>query len=338
VEVVDLREELKAGNRSIFSRALQRAMRETLEADQQVILFLNRRGAATFVLCRDCGHVLRCPRCEMPLTFHAADEALVCHQCDRRQPNPDKCPACRGSRIRYFGLGTERVEAVVRDMFPDARPLRWDLDTASARGSHTAFLQQLIDGRANVLVGTQMIAKGLDLPRVTLVGIVSADTALFLPDFRAAERTFQLLAQVAGRAGRSPLGGRVILQTYNPDLPVIRAAAAHDYAAFYRDELAARREGRYPPFKRLARLIFAGSGAERARCEAERMAKVLRTHVARRGEPGVEVVGPAPCFYPKLRGQHRWHILLRADEPEALLRPITLPLGWRVDVDPVDLL
>jgi primosomal protein N' (replication factor Y) len=338
VEVVDLREELKAGNRTIFSRALQRAIRETLDAGQQIMLFLNRRGAATFVLCRDCGHVMRCSRCEMPLTFHAGEDALLCHHCNRRYPNPDRCPVCGSSRIRYFGLGTERVEAVVRDMFPDARPLRWDMDTARARGSHAVFLQQFVDGRANVLVGTQMIAKGLDLPRVTLVGVISADTALYLPDFRAAERTFQLLLQVAGRAGRSPLGGRVILQTYNPDLPVIRAAAAHDYATFYRDELAARRAGRYPPFKRLARLVFTGSGAERARREAERMAQVLRVHIARRGEPGVEIVGPAPCFYRRLRGQHRWHILIRADEPERLLRPIPLPLGWRVDVDPVDLL
>jgi primosomal protein N' (replication factor Y) len=338
VEVVDLREELKAGNRTIFSRALQRAMRQTLDAGQQIMLFLNRRGAATFVLCRDCGHVMRCSRCEMPLTFHAGEDVLLCHHCNRSYPNPDRCPACGSSRIRYFGLGTERVEAVVRDMFPDARPLRWDMDTARARGSHAAFLQQFVDGRANVLVGTQMIAKGLDLPRVTLVGVVSADTALYLPDFRAAERTFQLLLQVAGRAGRSPLGGRVILQTYNPDLPIIRAAAAHDYATFYRDELAARREGRYPPFKRLARLLFTGSGAARARREAERMAQVLRTHIARRGEPGVEIVGPAPCFYRRLRSQHRWHILVRADEPERLLRRIPLPLGWRVDVDPVNLL
>jgi primosomal protein N' (replication factor Y) len=338
VEVVDLREELKAGNRTIFSRALQRAIRETLDAGQQIMLFLNRRGAATFVLCRDCGHVMRCSRCEMPLTFHAGEDMLLCHHCNRSYPNPDRCPACGSSRIRYFGLGTERVEAVVHDMFPDARPLRWDMDTARARGSHAAFLQQFVDGRANVLVGTQMIAKGLDLPRVTLVGVVSADTALYLPDFRAAERTFQLLMQVAGRAGRSPLGGQVILQTYNPDLPIIRAAAAHDYATFYRDELADRREGRYPPFKRLARLLFTGSGAARARREAERMAQVLRVHIARRGEPDVEIVGPAPCFYRRLRGQHRWHILVRADEPEGLLRPIPLPLGWRVDVDPVDLL
>ena len=338
VEVVDLREELKAGNRSIFSRSLQRAMRQTLDAGQQVILFLNRRGAATFVLCRDCGHVLRCSRCEMPFTYHAGENLLVCHHFNRHQANPDRCPACHGSRIRYFGLGTERVEAVVRELFPHASPLRWDLDTAQARGSHAAFLQHFVEGRANVLVGTQMIAKGLDLPRVTLVGVISADTALYLPDFRAAERTFQLLMQVAGRAGRSPLGGRVILQTYNPDLAVIRAAAGHDYQGFYQDELAARREGGYPPFKRLARLIFTGSGADRARREAERMAKALRMHVARRGEPGVEIVGPAPCFYRRLRGQYRWHILLRASQPEELLRPLYLPLGWRVDIDPLDLL
>ncbi len=338
VQVVDLREELKAGNRSIFSHALQHAIRETLAADQQVLLFLNRRGTATFVLCRDCGHVMRCPRCEVPLTYHEGEEALICHHCNRRHPDPDRCPVCDSTRIRYFGLGTERVEAAIREMFPDAHPLRWDLDTARGRGSHAAFFQQLIDGRANLLVGTQMIAKGLDLPRLTLVGIISADTALYLPDFRAAERTFQLLTQVAGRAGRSPLGGRVILQTYNPDLPVIRAAAAHDYAAFYRDELIARRDGRYPPFKRLARLVFTGSGAERAQREAEGMARALQTYIARQGAPGVEIVGPAPCFYRRLRGQHRWHIVIRAKEPEDLLRPFRLPLGWRVDVDPVDFL
>jgi primosomal protein N' (replication factor Y) len=338
VDVVDLREELRAGNRTIFSRALQQAIRETLNARQQVLLFLNRRGAATFVLCRDCGYVLRCPRCGVPLTFHAGDMALVCHHCSRCEPNPERCPVCQSNRIRYFGLGTERVEAVVRETFPDARPLRWDLDTARARGSHAAFFQQMIAGDVNILIGTQMIAKGLDLPRVTLVGVISADTALYLPDFRAAERTFQLLMQVAGRAGRSPLGGRVILQTYNPDLPVIRAATRHDYAAFYRDELAARREGRYPPFKRLARLVFTGSGADRARREAERMARALRAYAARLGEPGVDLVGPAPCFYPRLRGQYRWQLLVRADQPEAWLRPIAIPLGWRVDIDPVDLL
>ncbi len=338
VEVVDLSQELKAGNPSIFSRSLQDAIRDTLAADQQVILFLNRRGTATFVLCRDCGHVMTCSRCQMSLTFHAADEALICHHCNRRQANPNQCPVCQTRRIRYFGLGTERVEAAVRDMFPTARPLRWDRDTARARGSHEAFLSQFVEGQANVLIGTQMIAKGLDMPRVTLVGVISADTALFLPDFRAAERTFQLLVQVAGRAGRSPLGGRVIIQTYHPELPLIRAAAAHDYGAFCRNELVDRHQGHYPPFKRLARLVFTGSGARRAEEEAEGMAQTLKAHSARQGEPGVEIVGPAPCFYGKLRGQHRWHIVIRANEPEAVLRPITLPLGWRVDVDPTDFL
>lgn len=336
VQVVDLRAELKAGNVSIFSRALQAAVRQTLAAGQQVILFLNRRGMATFVMCRDCGHVMSCPRCRLPLTFHAADEALTCHHCSHRQPNPTLCPACKSQRIRYFGLGTERVEAAVREMFPNARPLRWDQDTTRVRGSHAAYLEQFVEGRANVLIGTQLIAKGLDLPRVTLVGVISADTALFLPDFRAAERTFQLLTQVAGRAGRSPLGGRVIIQTYRPDLPVIQAAALHDYATFYRAELAARREGHYPPFKRLARLVFSGAGRARAQEQAEALATTLRREVAQRGYPSVEIVGPAPCFHPVLEGQYRWHIIVRADRPEVVLRNLPLPLGWRVDIDPVE--
>lgn len=338
VHIVSLSEELKAGNRSILSRLLQQAIQQTLDAGQQVILFLNRRGTATFVLCRDCGYVVRCARCRIPLTYHEGQDRLICHHCNRRQANPTRCPQCRSQRIRYFGIGTERVETTVREMFPQARVLRWDADTARLRGSHEAFLQDFISGRANVLVGTQMIAKGLDLPRVTLVGVISADIALYLPDFRAAERTFQLLMQVAGRAGRSPLGGQVIIQTYHPELPLIQAAARHDYALFYRDELCHRRQANYPPFKRLARLIYVGSGAERAQHEAERMAQQVRLHVARTGIPGVEVIGPAPCFYERLGGDYRWHILIRADQPEEVLRPVTLPIGWRVDIDPVDLL
>ncbi len=338
VEIVDLAAELKAGNTSIFSRALQQGIRETLAAGQQVILFLNRRGSATFVMCRDCGHVMDCSRCHMPLTFHAADEALVCHHCNRRYPIPTHCPECNSPRIRYFGLGTERVEETVRTLFPKARTLRWDQDTARARGSHQAFLERFASGQADILIGTQMIAKGLDMPLVTLVGIISADTALYLPDFRAAERSFQLLTQVAGRAGRSPLGGRAIIQTYHPDLPLVRAAAQHDYETFYQDELRARHEGRYPPFKRLARLIYSGSGEKRVETEAERLAAELKQFVARRGEPGVSIIGPAPCYYRQLRGQHRWHLVVRADEPEVLLFDFPLPAGWRVDVDPLDFL
>lgn len=339
VEVVDLREELKAGNRTIFSRTLQDAIRETLDRGEQVILFLNRRGTASFVICRDCGFVMHCPRCETTLTYHANDEMMVCHYCGYRQRPPSRCPQCRGERIRYFGLGTERVEQTVKKMFPKAQTIRWDQDTTRQKGSHDLFLQHFSAGRANVMVGTQMVAKGLDLPLVTLVGVISADTALYLPDFRAAERTFQLLMQVAGRAGRSPLGGRVIVQTYNPDQVAIEAAANHDYIGFYQAELAFRREQRYPPFKRLALLLYSAPGADRSRADAFRVARRLRQHIDRWGLPAVEVIGPTPDYVHRVRSQYRWHILLRADDPAGVLRPLLpLPQGWRVDVDPVTLL
>ena len=339
VEVVDLREELKAGNRTIFSRALQDAMRETLQREEQVILFLNRRGTASFVICRDCGYVMRCPRCDTTLTYHASGELMICHFCGHRERTPEQCPQCHNERIRYFGLGTQRVEEAVKRMFPQAHTIRWDWDTTRRQGSHDVFLQHFMAGRANVMVGTQMVAKGLDLPLVTLVGVISADTALYLPDFRAAERTFQLLMQVAGRAGRSPLGGRVIIQTYNPDQVAIEAASQHDYRGFYQTELAFRQEQRYPPFKRLALLLYNGPGPERSAAEAHQLAERLRLHVARRGLPAVEIIGPTPSYVPRLRSQFRWHILLRAHDPAAVLRPLLpLPQGWRVDIDPVTLL
>jgi primosomal protein N' (replication factor Y) len=339
VEIVDLREELKAGNRTIFSRALQEAMRETLRRDEQVILFLNRRGAASFVICRDCGYVLRCPRCDTTLTYHASGELMMCHYCGHCEKTPERCPQCHSERIRYFGLGTQRVEEAVKTMFPQAQTIRWDWDTTRRQGSHDLFLQHFLTGRANVMIGTQMVAKGLDLPLVTLVGVISADTALYLPDFRAAERTFQLLMQVAGRAGRSPLGGRVIVQTYNPDQPAIVAASQHDYLGFYQTELAFRQEQRYPPFKRLALLLYSGSGPERSAEEAHRLAERLRLYVDRQGLPAVEIIGPTPSYVPRVRSQYRWHILLRANDPADVLRPLMpLPQGWRVDVDPVTLL
>ncbi|MEA3459880.1 MAG: primosomal protein N', partial [Chloroflexota bacterium] len=334
VEVVDMRQELKAGNRSIFSRALQRAMAEALARNQQVILFLNRRGAATFVMCRDCGHVLKCPRCDVPLTYHAAEEALVCHHCNRRYPMPKTCPNCGSYRIKYFGVGTQRVEAVVRRLFPKARTLRWDRDTTGGKLSHEELLADFINHEADVLVGTQMIAKGLDLPLVTLVGVVSADTALHLPDFRAAERTFQLLTQVAGRAGRSILGGKVIVQTYTPEHYSIDMASQHDYQSFYERELEFRRQQGYPPFKRLAKLVYFHSNRERCREEAERMHRILINKIARLGLPGVDLIGPVPCFFSRVRGRYRWQIVIRAPEPQVLLRDVALPLGWQVDIDP----
>lgn len=338
VRVVDLRQELRAGNRSIFSRALQEALGRTLSAGEQAILFLNRRGAATFVLCRDCGYVARCPHCDVPLTHHhlSSTGRLVCHHCNYRQPAPTRCPVCGGKRIRYFGLGTERVEQEIRQRWPEARLVRWDRDTASG-ADHERFLQAFVDHRADVLVGTQMIAKGLDLPRVTLVGVISADTALYLPDYRAAERTFQLLAQVAGRAGRSRRGGRVIVQSYNPEHYAIQAAARHDYAAFYRQEMAYRRELGYPPFGRLVALRFSDRDADRCQAAASRLGRWLAAEI-RRTESQVEMIGPVPCFFHRIGGKYRWHIVLRGPDPLPLLRDVALPRGWRVDVDPLNLL
>jgi primosomal protein N' (replication factor Y) len=350
VRIVDLRQELLAGNRSIFSRALQEGLRQTLAAGEQAILFLNRRGTATFVLCRDCGYVARCPNCDVPLTYHyplrvagaspagrtAQAERLVCHHCSHREPAPAQCPECGGWRIRHFGLGTERVEETVHESFPDARLLRWDRGTASGL-DHERFLQAFVDHRADVLIGTQMIAKGLDLPLVTLVGVISADTALHLPDFRAAERTFQLLTQVAGRAGRSRRGGRVLIQTYNPEHYAIEAASRHDYAGFYRQELSYRRQLGYPPHSRLIALRFSDRDPHRCRAEAERLGRWLAAESHRLGLPA-DLIGPAPCFFSRVLGRYRWQILVRAPDPRPLLHDIALPWGWSVDVDPIDLL
>lgn len=343
VRIVDMREELKAGNRGIFSRALQEALREVLDKNQQAILFLNRRGAATFVMCRDCGHVLKCRRCEVPLTYHlhrygAGEPQLVCHHCNRHEPVPQTCPNCGSKRIKFFGTGTQRVEATVQELFPEARTLRWDRDTTGGKWSHEEFLQSFIKHQADVLIGTQMIAKGLDLPLVTLVGVVAADTALHLPDFWSSERTFQLLTQVAGRAGRSILGGQVIIQTYTPEHYSIRTASRHDYDGFYEKELAFRQEHGYPPFARLAKLVYVHRNQKRCQEEAERLHRILSNKIARWGLPGADLIGPAPCFFSRLRGKYRWQIVVRARDPQTLLQDVIFPRGWRVDIDPVSTL
>lgn len=344
VRIVDMREELKAGNREIFSRALQAAMRETLHLGQQAILFLNRRGAATFVMCRDCGHVLRCRRCEVPLTYHlrgndrVEEDQLLCHHCNWHEPVPQFCPQCGSKHIKFFGIGTQKVEATVQRLFPEARTLRWDRDTTGGKWSHEEFLESFIRHEADVLIGTQMIAKGLDLPLVTLVGVIAADTALHLPDFWSSERTFQLLTQVAGRAGRSILGGQVIIQTYTPEHYAIQMASRHDYDGFYEKELAFRREHGYPPFARLAKLVYVHSSQKRCQEEAERLYRILDHKIARLGLAGVDLIGPAPCFFGRLRGKYRWQIMVRASDPQALLQDVALPPGWRVDIDPVSTL
>jgi primosomal protein N' (replication factor Y) len=340
VEIVDMRQELRAGHRSIFSRSLQSELHATLDAGEQAILFLNRRGSATFVMCRDCGAVQECPRCEIPLTYHERASVLVCHHCDRRYPIPEVCPVCASKRIKYFGSGTQRIEELVQQIAPRARLLRWDADTTGRRGSHAAILARFANHEADVLVGTQMIAKGLDLPLVTLVGVISADVGLYLPDFRSGERTFQLLTQVAGRAGRSVRGGRVVIQTYTPDHYAIQAAAEHDYAAFFDRELAFRREHQYPPVRRLARLIYWHKKLDAVKNETARMADVLRQRVAQMGLEAewIGIIGPAPAFFARHRGYYRWHILVRAPDPAQLIHGLDIPFGWRVDIDPMSLL
>lgn len=334
VEVVDLGGELRENNRGIFSRRLAAALEETLAAGEQAILFLNRRGAASFVLCRDCGHVPHCRRCAISLTYHSTTQRLICHQCNRSRRAPARCPRCRGSRIRYLGLGAQRIEEEVRQRFPQARVLRWDRDAARRAEDHLRIFEQLKRGEADVLVGTQMVAKSLDLAQVTLVGIVNADISLNLPDYRSSERAFQILTQVSGRAGRGERPGRVILQTYAPNNYVIQSAAAHDYAAFFAKELSHRREGAYPPFARLTRLVYAHSSERVAEREARQLGLELRRLIRERTLLGSGVVGPVPCLVAQLRGRWRWQLLLRCPDPAALLHDLALPAGWSIDVDP----
>ena len=338
VEVVDMRAELRMGNTSIFSRSLRGAIEVALAVDQQVILFLNRRGTATFVMCRDCGHVLKCPRCDLPLTYHSAVDDLICHHCNYKTFVPPQCPNCWSGRIKFFGIGTQKVQELTQEAFPQGRIVRWDLDTTRRKAAHEQLLDRFITGEANIMIGTQMIAKGLDLPRVTLVGVITADTILNLPDFRAGERTFQLLTQVAGRAGRSILGGKVIIQSYTPAAAPIQLASRHDYDAFYQQEIAFRRQHWYPPLSELLRLIYVHPSEATCQREAEKLYRVLTLKIARLGIPEVNLIGPAPAFFHRLRGKYRWQIIIRGRDPAGLLRGMRLPVGWRVDVDPVSML
>jgi len=341
VEVVDLREELKAGNRSIFSRSLAAGILGALSSGEQVILFLNRRGTASFVQCRDCGHVPACSSCAVSLTLHSVaggEERLICHYCRRSRAVPRQCPQCGGDRVRPLGLGTERVEEEARRAFPGARTLRWDRDVTRGRDAHERILARFLAHEADILIGTQMVAKGLDMPLVTLVGVISADTSLRFPDFRSGERTFQLLEQVAGRAGRGPRGGRVVIQTYSPEHYAVTAAAGHDYHALYQREIEFRRRLGYPPFGRLARLVFAHTNERYAQEQAAAMVRHLRGERDRRGLPNLDVLGPAPAFVPRLRGRWRWQVVVRGGDPAELLADVPFPRGWTLDIDPVSLL
>lgn len=341
VEVVDMRHELKVGNLSIFSTPLLDAMEQTLTEGHQALLFLNRRGSATVVLCRDCGFVVRCPQCDIPYTYHAAASRLICHRCDKRTVSPKICPGCGGQRIRYLGVGTQRVEEEVHHLFPQARVLRWDRDVTGGKGAHEEIVRRFTRHEADVLVGTQMIAKGLDFPLVTLVGVISADTGLHMPDFRAPERSFQLLTQVAGRAGRASLPSRVVVQTYTPDHYAVEASREHDYHRFYREEMVFRESARYPPFARLIRFVYSNEQESLCRQSAANLRAILEKAVKQEGLDGAEIIGPAPCFVARMKNRYYWQVIARgggngSTSLHALLDYI--PPGWTIDVDPVDLL
>lgn len=338
VTLVDMRSELREGNATLFSRPLLDAMAETLARQEQIVLLLNRRGTSTYVFCRDCGYVARCPNDKQPLTYHEHDTNLHCHLCGYHTPAPMRCPACGSDRIRYFGAGTQQVEAEMLRRFPSARVLRWDSDAIHRPDIADAILGRFLDGHADVLVGTQMVTKGLDLPAVTLVGVVSADVALHLPDFRAAERAFQLITQAVGRAGRGVRAGRAIVQSHMPEHYAIVHACNHDYNAFAAQELDYRQRLGYPPYRRLARVVFKDKNAARARSLAESGARALLKRIEQDGLTGTDIIGPAPCYYLRVGDSFRWQILVRAPDPRLALREAASANGWHVELDPDDVL
>ena len=340
VEIVDLRAELAAGNTGMLSHPLAKALAE-MEPGEQAILTINRRGTASVVLCRDCGHVQACPECTRPLVYHQAGVTLRCHHCGRATPLASRCPNCGSARIRYLGGGTERVEREVRDRFPGLRAGRLDRDVVERKGAATRVLDAFADGRIDVLVGTSLVTKGLDVPTVTVVGVVSADVALNLPDERASERTYQLLAQAIGRAGRGERPGRAFIQTYQPDHPAIVAVASGDANAFYDAELDLRRQFGSPPYGKLIKLTVALPDRDAAEAAGVDLAEALRARVAQaastRADGAVDVAGPAPAFIARRAERWRFNVVLRGRDPAAILGEPPGP-PWSVDVDPESLL
>ncbi|RME41800.1 MAG: primosomal protein N', partial [Deltaproteobacteria bacterium] len=339
VELVDM---TQTPYRTLLSEPLLGALQATLERGEQSLVLLNRRGFAAFLQCGDCGRGFTCPNCDISLTWHRQQRRLRCHYCDYHQIPPESCPACGGTDLEPMGAGTERLQMELEKVFPDARIARMDRDTTGGKGAHRQLVEGMMAGRFDILVGTQMVAKGHDFPAVTLVGVVNADAPLNFPDFRAAERTFALLAQVAGRAGRGERPGRVLLQTYSCDHYLFGAVKTHDFEGFCRQELAFRRELGYPPFGYLVNLVLAGNDAQRVDRAAEELVAHLGPMPA-----GVELLGPAPCLLARLRGKHRRQILLKSSSRAPLHRllsrlqtrkkPVPSGVSLTLDVDPVDM-
>lgn len=342
VTVVDMREEMKAGNRKMFSRQLLDALAQTMAEKQKALLFLNRRGHSTCVLCRECGLVLRCPYCDISLTYHSQDTKLLCHYCSYTASIPDTCPKCGSVYIKYFGTGTQRVEEQIRTFFPETGIWRMDTDTTSRKGSHSRILRAFQKKGPAILIGTQMIAKGLDIAGITLVGVITADVGLNLPDFRAGERTFQLLTQVAGRTGRGSHTGRVIVQSYSPEHYAIKAAKNHDYETFYHQEIKSRQELGYPPFSNFIRLIFMAEDEKALSAACGEMTSLFA------GYADVEFLGPVQCPFSKVADSCRWHVVLKGKEKDKLracareigdfVRGNYSTLHMVTDVDPLNML
>ena len=344
VEVVDMRAERDTLKRfTIISRRLEYRVKQTLDAGDQAILFLNRRGFATYLTCRRCGWIGKCPHCDISLTFHRSRDLVQCHYCDYTAAPPEHCPECDHAGVKFYGVGTERIVEEVRGIFPRAKVARMDSDTMRTRHAYTRTLRDFRAGEVDVLVGTQMIAKGLDFPNVTTVGVISADISLNLPDFRANERTFDLISQVAGRTGRGPKGGVVVVQSFAPDQFAIKAAARHDYLAFAERELSQREGMRYPPYTNLARIILRGEDLEKV----EEAAHAIRAALEPGASETVQILGPAPAVIGRIQGRHRLNLLVKAPNPERLVevlqraRKLIKPSGTVqsvIDVDPLSML
>ncbi len=351
VQIVDMRAERADGHFEMLSRTLIDSMRDALADGGQVILFINRRGTASFVQCVECGNVRQCRRCDTALTFHrdVAQEnpnikrrrtspsqkgMLVCHYCNYTVGAGRACPTCDGKQMHRSSPGTQMVARTVGEYFPGIEVIRWDSDSARTVTDHQRIMDEFVSGSAKVLVGTQMVAKGLDIPSVTLVGVISAETGLAVPNFRAAERAFQVLAQVVGRTGRGAWGGHAVIQAFNPDHYAIQAAADHDYTLFYETEIRLRASQANPPFTSMVRLTHAAGDAVVARAEAERLADELSAARENHGETSTLVIGPTPAYPLKVRNQYRWHILLKGSDPARLLDIVPAGPLWSIDVDP----
>jgi primosomal protein N' (replication factor Y) (superfamily II helicase) len=313
VEIVDMREELRAGNRSMFSRKLFELLKERIDRKEQSVLFLNKRGHSSFVMCRDCGYVMNCPNCDISLTYHKVKEQMKCHYCGFESNVPSQCPECSSDYIRYFGTGTQKVEDELGKILPEAKVIRMDVDTTGKKGSHERLLKEFHEGKADILLGTQMIAKGLDFPNITLVGVLSADTMLHLPDFRSSEKTFQLLTQVSGRAGRHELPGEVIIQTYTPEHYSVELAGTQDYDRFYQQEMMMRKARHYPPYYYLALITISHEQLITVVSATEKIAAFVRSRISNHAV----VLGPAASPIPRINNRYRYHCLIKYKrEPE----------------------